>query len=325
MSAKNGIVILGEVFAGIISPHTHEMFTAGTTLAEALGEPLTLAMLGSGFEDAEGYLESLDESITVSWHEVEEEEPFPYMAWTDVASDVVKSHPWRVVLSPGTGIGVDWTPRVSARVGVPLASWATGVSVVDGRVAVSRDVLGGRAETTVTCDPDATFMIALEPGMVEPSNIGSAEALTLADVFAEFAPDSSDTAISTGVSRPALQEAERVVSGGRGLIDEAGVKKLEDLADALDAAIGASGAAVLQGILPHEMQVGSSGVVIRPKLYMAVGLSGSPQHTYGMKDAQYIVAINQDETSPIFQMADFGVVGDLHKILPALVDELKNQ
>lgn len=323
MSNKHGIVILGEVFAGIISPHTHEMFTAGTQLAEALGEPLTLAMLGTGFEDAEGYLESLDESINVTWHDVEEEEPFPYMAWTDVASEVVKSADWRVVISPGTGIGVDWTPRAAARVGLPLASWSTGVSVVDGRVAVTRDVLGGRAETTVSCTPDQTFVIALEPGMIEPSNIGSAEALTLADVFAEFAPDASETSVSSGANRPALQEAERVVSGGRGLVDEAGVKKLEDLADALNAAIGASGAAVLQGILPHEMQVGSSGVVIRPKLYLAVGLSGSPQHTYGMKDAQYIVAINQDESSPIFQMADFGVVGDLHQILPALVVELK--
>lgn len=322
MSQKNGVLILGEVFAGIISPHTHEMFTAGTILAEKLGEPLTLAMLGSYFEEAEPYLESLDKSINVVWHEVEEEEPFPYMAWKDVAAGVVSSQPWRVVIAPGTGIGVDWTPRLAARLGLPLASWSTGVDVVDGRVSVSRDVLGGRAETHVSCDPETTFMIALEPGMTEPSDIGSAVALTLADVFAEFAPDASQTAVSSGVIRPDLKEAERVVSGGRGLIDQEGVRKLEALADALNAAIGASGAAVIQEILPHEMQVGSSGVVIRPKLYLAVGLSGSPQHTYGMKDAQYIVAINQDESAPIFQMADFGVVGDLHKILPALVEEL---
>jgi len=323
MSNKKGVLILGEVFAGIISPHTHEMFTAGVALAEKLGEPLTLAMLGSMFEEAEPYLETLDKSITVTWHDVEEEEPFPYMAWKDVAAGVVESQPWRVVISPGTGIGVDWTPRLAAKLGLPLASWATGVDVVDGRVAVSRDVLGGRAETSVSCDADSTFIIALEPGMIEPSDIGTAEALTLADVFAEFAPDASDTAISGGGNRPPLKEAERVVSGGRGVRDQEGVKKLEALADALNAAIGASGAAVIQEILPHEMQVGSSGVVIRPKLYLAVGLSGTAQHTYGMKDAQYIVAINQDEAAPIFQMADFGIVGDLHQILPALVQELK--
>ncbi len=324
MTDKHGVLVLGEVFAGIISPHTHEMYSAGIQLAEKLGEPLTLAMLGSGFEDAEPYLEALDASITVAWHEVIEEEPFPYMAWIDSAAEVVKSQPWRVVIAPGTGIGVDWTPRVAARLGLPLASWSTGVDVVDGRVTVSRDVLGGRAETHVSCDPDSTFVIALEPGMVEPSDIGTAQALTLADVFAEFAPDVSDTAVSGNAYRPALKEAERVVSGGRGLINADGVRKLEALADALNAAVGASGAAVLQEILPHEMQVGSSGVVIRPKLYLAVGLSGSPQHTYGMKDAQYIVAINQDEGAPIFQMADFGVVGDLHQILPELVKELKN-
>lgn len=324
MSDKHGVLVLGEVFAGIISPHTHEMFSAGMQLAEKLGEPLTLTMLGSGFEEAEPYFESLDASITVRWHEVIEEEPFPYMAWISVAAQVVASQQWRVVIVPGTGIGVDWTPRVAARLGLPLASWSTGVDVIDGRVTVSRDVLGGRAETHVSCDAASTFMIALEPGMVEPSDIGSAQALTLADVFAEFAPDASDTAVGANANRPALKEAERVVSGGRGLINADGVRKLEALADALDAAVGASGAAVIQEILPHEMQVGSSGVVIRPKLYLAVGLSGSPQHTYGMKDAQYIVAINQDEGAPIFQMADFGVVGDLHQILPELVKELKN-
>ncbi|MCO5228020.1 MAG: electron transfer flavoprotein subunit alpha/FixB family protein [Thermomicrobiales bacterium] len=324
MADKTGVLVLGEVFAGIISPHTHEMFAAGTKLAEELGQPLTLAMLGTRFEDAEPYLEALDDSITVVWHEVLEGEPFFYMAWVDVAADVVRSGDYRAVISPGTGIGVDWTPRLAARCGLPLVSWSTGIAVADGKIAVTRDVLGGRAETTVSCDADTTVVIALEPGMIEPIHIGTAEALTLADVFAEFSVDSSGTTVDTSVSRPPLKEAERVVSGGRGLIDGEGVKKLEALADVLNAAIGASGAAVLQEILPHEMQVGSSGVVIRPKLYLAVGLSGSPQHTYGMKDAQYIVAINQDEGAPIFQMADFGVVGDLHQILPALVEELKS-
>lgn len=323
MSDKSGVLVLGEVFAGILSPHTHEMFTVGKELSETLGEPLTIAMLGSMFEEVEPYLEALDENINITWHEVEEEEPFPYMAWKHVAANVVAEGNWRVVVSPGTGIGVDWTPRVAAKLGLPLASWGTGVDVVDTRISVSRDVLGGRAETSVSCDADTTFMIALEPGMIEPSDIGTAEALTLADVFAEFAPDSDASAVNSGTNRPVLIEAERVVSGGRGIRDAEGVKKLEALADVLNAAIGASGAAVIQEILPHEMQVGSSGVVIRPKLYLAVGLSGTAQHTYGMKDAQYIVAINQDESAPIFQMADFGVVGDLHQIVPALVQELK--
>ena len=184
MSEKNGVLILGEVFAGILSPHTHEMFTAGTQLAEKLGEPLTLAMMGSMFEEVEPYMETLDDSINVTWHEVEEEEPFPYMAWKDIATGIVESHPWRVVIAPGTGIGVDWTPRVAAKLGLPLASWATGVDVVDGRVSVSRDVLGGRAETAVSADADATFMIALEPGMIEPTDIGTAEIVV--QVVVEF-------------------------------------------------------------------------------------------------------------------------------------------
>lgn len=323
MATKSGVVVLAEIFGGIISPHTHEMFAAGVQLSDALGEPMTLALLGSEQQDVDHYLESLDPAITIERVDVTEEEPFPHLGWADAAVSFLADRNDRAVLAPGTGIGVDWTPRVAAKLRWPLASWVTGVSVTEGAIRATRDVLGGRAETHVSFDPGVTAMIALEPGMVDPVNIGSAEALTLADVYAELAPEGGAVASAAAANRPRITQAERVVSGGRGLIDEDGVRLLEDLADALDAAVGASGAAVLMGLIPHDYQVGSSGVVISPKLYMAVGLSGSPQHTYGMKDSQFIVAINQDENAPIFQMADIGVVGNLHEIVPALIAELK--
>jgi electron transfer flavoprotein alpha subunit len=136
-----------------------------------------------------------------------------------------------------------------------------------------------------------------------------------------LAPEVADDKIVK--SGPKITDADRVVSGGRGMKGPDGVALIEELAETLGAAIGSSGAAVLQGMLPHELQVGSSGVVIRPKLYLAVGISGTPQHTWGMKDSQYIVAINKDPNAPIFQMADFGIVGDLFEVVPALIAELK--
>jgi len=322
MSQEHRVVMLAEVFGGIIAPHSHEMYTAGKTIAEGLGVPLTLAMLGTDQEEALANIGDLDDSVRIETFTVDEGEEFPYEAWTDVASEVIAQLKPQVVLVSGNAFGLDYTPRVAARLGLPMASWATSVAVDDGAVVVTRDVLGGRAETSIRCDPEQTFVIALEPGMVDPSPIGNVEAITLQEVFAELAPE-SETAASNATRRK-ITDAERIVSGGRGMVGQKGVDLVNELADVLDAAVGSSGAAVLMGISPHETQVGSSGEVVRPKLYMAVGLSGTPQHTFGMRDSQFIVAINKDPNAPIFQLADFGIVGDLFEVVPALIEALKN-
>lgn len=322
MTQENRIVVLAEIFGGIIAPHSHEMFTAGKALAEELGVPLTLAMLGTDQDEALANIGKLDDSIKVETFVVDEGEDFPYEAWTDIASDVIRQLDPQIALVSGNSFGLDYAPRVAARLGLPMASWVTSVAVEDGAVVVTRDVLGGRAETSVRCDPETTFIIALEPGMIDPSPIGDVEAITLQEVFAELAPETETTA--SNATRKKLTDAERIVSGGRGMVGQKGVDLIDELADVLDAAVGSSGAAVLMGISPHETQVGSSGEVVRPKLYMAVGLSGTPQHTYGMRESQFIVAINKDANAPIFQLADFGIVGDLFEVVPALIDALRN-
>lgn len=322
MTQENRVVMLAEVFGGIIAPHSHEMFTAGKSIAEGLGVPLTLAMLGTDQEEALSNIGELDDAIVVKTFTVDESEDFPYEAWTDVASDVIRQLNPQIALVSGNSFGLDYTPRVAARLGLPMASWVTSVAVEDNGVVVTRDVLGGRAETAIRCDPDTTFIIALEPGMIDPSPIGNVEAITLQEVFAELAPETETTA--SAVTRKKLTDAERIVSGGRGMQGQKGVDLIDELADVLDAAVGSSGAAVLMGISPHETQVGSSGEVVRPKLYLAVGLSGTPQHTFGMRESQFIVAINKDANAPIFQLADFGIVGDLFDVVPALIQALKN-
>ncbi len=321
MADSKGVLVLGEVFVGMLSPHTHEMFTAGRDLAAELGEPFTFAYMGSEIGEAQTQVGELDDEIRIETQELEEIEPFVYDAWLDAAAQVVERVKPRVVIVPGTTIGADYGPRLGQRLGMPMATWATSLGVEDGGVVVTRNVLGGRAQTAIRCEPDTTLIVSCEPGLFDPSPIGNIEAVTLQDVFAELAPESSAGAAAK--SGPKVTDADRIVSGGRGMKNPDGVALIEELAQVLDAAVGASGAAVLQGMLPHELQVGSSGVVVRPKLYLAVGVSGTPQHTWGMKDSQYIVAINKDPNAPIFQMADFGIVGDLFEVVPPLITELK--
>lgn len=321
MSEERGVLVLGEVFVGMLSPHTHEMFTAGRDLAAELGVPFTFAYLGSEIEEAQSQVGSLDESINVVTRELEEVEPYVYEAWLDAAEAVVRETNPRVIILPGTTIGADYGPRLATRLGYPMTTYVTSLGVEEDGVVVTRNVLGGRAQTAIRCDPETPLIVSCEPGLFDPSPIGNIEAVTLQDVFAELAPDTGDEKpLKAG---PKLTDADRVVSGGRGMKDEKGIALVEELAEVLDAALGSSGAAVLQGMLPHDLQVGSSGVVIRPKLYLAVGLSGTPQHTYGMRESQYIVAINKDSNAPIFQMADFGIVGDMFEIVPALIAELR--
>jgi len=323
MTHPTGVLVLAEVFGGVISPHSHEMFAAGTELADALGAPLTLALLGTYQQDALEHIGTLGEAVTVVCAEVDEEGVSqPYEAWTAVAAEVVEQHPSQVVLVPGTAFGADYGPRLAARLGLPMTSWVTTVGVDGGAVVVTRDVLGGRAETVVRCDPATTLVIALEPGMVTPIAIGNVAAISLADVFAELGPVAGAVPASS-VPKRQLVGAERVVSGGRGMRGVEGVRLIEELAEVLDAAIGSSGAAVVMGLMPHETQVGSSGTVVRPRLYLAAGLSGTPQHLYGMRESQVIVAINSDPNAPIFQVADFGIVGDLFEVVPALIRALK--
>lgn len=323
MAQEKRVLMLAEVMGGIIIPHAHEMFTAGKTLAEGLGVPLVLGLVGTDQEEALANIGELDPAIEVVTAQVDEGEDFPYEAWTDSTAELVRNVDPQVVLVSGTTFGSDYAPRMAARLGLPFASYVTSVTVEDGGVVITRDVLGGRAETSIRCEPGVPLVIALEPGMVDPSAIGDVAAISLSDVFAELAPTAS-IETKSAAPRKRLVGADRIVSGGRGMQSEKGVALVEELAEVLDAAVGSSGAAVLMGLSPHETQVGSSGEVVRPKLYLAVGLSGTPQHTFGMRDSQFVVAINKDSNAPIFQFADFGIVGDLFEVVPALIEALKS-
>ena len=225
------------------------------------------------------------------------------------------------LLAPATSNGKNVMPRAAALLDVQQISDISGVESADTFV---RPIYAGNALATVK-SKDAIKIITVRTTAFDavPASGGSASIENIS------AP--ADSGLSSFVTRevskserPELTAAKIIVSGGRGMgSGENFTKGLEPLADKLGAAMGASRAAVDAGFVPNDWQVGQTGKIVAPDLYVAVGISGAIQHLAGMKDSRVIVAINKDEEAPIFQVADFGVVGDLFQLVPSLVEELK--
>jgi len=225
------------------------------------------------------------------------------------------------VLAPATSFGKNVLPRIAAKLDVAQVSDITAIEAPDTFV---RPIYAGNAFATVrSSDSIKVITIRTTAFDAAPSSGGNA-------VIENIAPASEVTTSRvtgqelTKSERPELTNARVVVSGGRGMASGDNFKLLEALADKLNAAIGASRAAVDAGYVPNDYQVGQTGKIVAPELYVAVGISGAIQHLAGMKDSKVIVAINKDAEAPIFQIADYGLVGDLFEIIPALTAELSS-
>ena len=244
-------------------------------------------------------------------------------AYTAALAEIAKRKDVEIVIAAATALGKDLLPRVAARLGAGMASDVT--AIVDART-FKRPMYAGNAIATVQIER-APRVVSVRTtafdAATKNAQKGTVEKLSLAPdaanarmQFVEFAETKSD--------RPVLTEARIVCSGGRGLKNGENFKiYLEPLCDALGAAMGASRAAVDAGFVPNDLQVGQTGKVVAPSLYIAVGISGAIQHLAGMKDSKVIVAINKDEEAPIFQIADYGLVADLFKAVPELTEEVK--
>ena len=220
------------------------------------------------------------------------------------------------VFGPSTTFGKDLMPCVAALLGVPQVS---DVMSVEGSHTFKRPIYAGNAIITVDAPADSTVVATVRTASWSEAGKGGSAPVEAANVQAELPTHSRFIGLAAGSSdRPDLQSAKRVVSGGRGVGSEENFKIIYDFADKIGAAVGASRAAVDAGYVPNEMQVGQTGKIIAPELYIAVGISGAIQHLTGIKDAGTIVAINKDADSAIFEVADYGLVGDLFKVLPEL-------
>ena len=220
------------------------------------------------------------------------------------------------VFGPSTTFGKDLMPCVAALLGTAQVS---DVMSVEGSHTFKRPIYAGNAIITVEAPADHTVVATVRSASWPEAAKGGNAAIESVNVEAALPSHTRFIGLAAGKSdRPDLQSAKRVVSGGRGVGSEENFKIVYDFADKLGAAVGASRAAVDAGYCPNEMQVGQTGKIIAPELYVAIGISGAIQHLTGIKDAGTIVAINKDAEAPIFEIADIGLVGDLFKLLPEL-------
>ncbi|MEO8672507.1 MAG: FAD-binding protein [Tahibacter sp.] len=225
------------------------------------------------------------------------------------------------VLAPSTTFGKDLAPRIAALLGVAQVS---DIAEVLGAHRFKRPIYAGNAIITVEAPTSATVVGTVRTAsFAAAGNAAAAAAIEAASISVELPTHTRFVELQQGKSdRPDLQSAGRVVSGGRGVGSAENFSIIYKLADKLGAAVGASRAAVDAGYVPSDLQVGQTGKIIAPELYMAIGISGAIQHLTGIKDAGTIVAINKDAEAPIFEIADFGLVGDLFKLIPEMEQAL---
>ena len=224
--------------------------------------------------------------------------------------------PFTHVLGPSTTFGKDLMPRIAALLDTAQIS---DIMAVESARRFRRPIYAANAILTVEIDPGAKIVGTVRMASFQPAAAGGSASIEKATVDAPIPAHTRFVSVSAAKSdRPDLQTASRVVSGGRALGSAEEFQKLYQLADKLGAAVGASRAAVDAGYAPNELQVGQTGKIIAPELYVAIGISGAIQHLTGIKDARTIVAINKDPEAPIFEVADIGLVGDLFQIVPEL-------
>jgi electron transfer flavoprotein alpha subunit len=311
------VLVLVDHLNGELKKLTFELLTA----ARELGEPSAVVVGAPG--TAGKFKERLANYGAAKVYVAESEDAEKYLVTpkVDVLAALAAQVSPAAILAAATGEGKEVTGRLAVRLGSALVY---DVVAVNSDGTVEQSIFGG-AYTVKSKAAHGVPIISVRPGAVEASEAGGAAAEETVEVPAT---DPAKSAKITGVEpvqggdRPELTEASIVVSGGRGVGSAEKFEVVEKLADSLGAAVGASRAAVDSGYYPAQFQVGQTGKTVSPQLYVALGISGAIQHRAGMQTSKTIVAVNKDAEAPIFEIADFGVVGDLFKVAPQLTDEV---
>ncbi|MBR1770054.1 MAG: electron transfer flavoprotein subunit alpha/FixB family protein [Bacteroidales bacterium] len=306
-----------------------ELLGKARELADNLGQEVHAMFLGQNIKSqandliaygADKVLLVEDECLSV----------FTTEPYTQAIAQMINEMKPSIVLIGSTTIGRDLGPRVSARVNTGLTADCTKLEIneEDKELWSTRPAFGGNLMATIVCPNHRPQMSTVRPGVMQKMAKDESRKGEIVEVKINFNKDKFKVKVLETVKKEAkidITEAKVLVSGGRGVANKEGFKKLEDLACVLKGEVSSSRAMVDAGVMDHERQVGQTGKTVRPDLYMACGISGAIQHIAGMESSEFIVAINKDKYAPIMQLADLGIVGDLHKIVPMLTERIKQE
>ncbi len=319
----SNIIVLAEQQNGKLANATLNAIGAAQKLAAMVGGGYDIAVAGSGVDAVAQQLAGYGAG-TVYQLEDPTLEHYTAQAYAQAFDTGVKASGASFVVAAATAIGKDCTPRVAARLGAGQASDVVGIEGDADEVVYARPMWAGNVigKVKINTDIQVVTVRATDFDAAPASGGGSGIEKLAAGVDAGSLRMKYVGLDAVESSRPALTDADVVISGGRGLKEAANFKLIEDLADLLGGAIGASRAVVDSGWVPNDWQIGQTGKVVAPKLYIAVGISGAIQHLAGMKGSKTIVAINKDPEAPIFSVADYGLVADLFEVVPELTNKL---
>lgn len=334
-----GVFVYAQQVDNEISSIAFELLGKAKELAGKLDTQVTAVLIGSGVKGLTDQLAEYgaDRVIVVDDPELKDYRTEPY---AHALSSVINEYKPDIMLVGATAIGRDLGPRVSARVKTGLTADCTVLEIGDfpinpipgkeqkhNQLLMTRPAFGGNTIATIACPDNRPQMATVRAGVmqkIEPVKGAKAEVI---EYNPGFVPDNKYVEILEIVKEVTdvvdIMDAKILVSGGRGVGSAENFKLLDDLAEALGGTVSCSRAVVDNGWKPKELQVGQTGKTVRPQVYFAIGISGAIQHTAGMEESDIIVAINKDETAPIFDVADYGIVGDLNKIVPLLTEKIK--
>ena len=324
--SKN-VYVIAEQRDGKIMKVSYELIGKARELADDLGQEVVAVLMGSGVEAVAGDLAKAgaDKVVVVDDPMLAEYVTEPY---TKAVTAVIKAQDPEIVIFGASSIGRDLAPRVSARIHTGLTADCTKLEIDPETklLNMTRPAFGGNIMATIICANHRPQMATVRPGVMQAladcDKVGTVEKFDV-----EFTAEDMNVEICEVVKTEKksvdITEAKSLVSGGRGLGGPEGFEPLRELAKVLGGEVSSSRAAVDAGWIDRDRQVGQTGKTVRPDLYIACGISGAIQHAAGMEESEFIVAINKEESAPIFNICDLGIVGDLNKIVPKLTEALK--
>ena len=334
-----GVFVFAQQVDNEISGIAFELIGKGKDLAKDLNTEVTAVLIGSGVKGLADELAAYgaDRVIAVDDPELKDYRTEPY---THALASVINQYKPEIMLIGATAIGRDLGPRVSARVATGLTADCTQLDIGDfplvaregqeqkhNQLLMTRPAFGGNTIATIACPDNRPQMATVRPGVMQKIDRIEGAKAVVEEYNPGFTPDNKYVEILDVVKSITdtvdIMDAKILVSGGRGMGCPENFEMLKELADVLGGEVSCSRAVVDAGWEPKDLQVGQTGKTVRPQVYFAIGISGAIQHVAGMEESDLIIAINKDETAPIFEVADYGIVGDALKIVPKLTEVLK--